>query len=444
MKWIISFFQANAFLQNSALLFAGTMTANILNYVFHFAMGRMVSPQAYGEVEAIVSLLAIITIPSSAIVIVATRYAARFKARNDVRKSERLFFLFHKKVFLFIFPLLFIGFFATPWVQSFLKIEDSFAIYFLWGLAFLSFFNAIAKGTMSGWQRFLGLGIVNASVSFVKLVFSVFFVWLGFSVGGVVGALLLSSVSGYILFLFILGRFRKKEYNKGKEKPTLEGNQPKNSVYTYAIPVLFSTFAFMMLGNADMVLAKHHLSPEDAGLYGALFIVSKTIFFFSSILAGVMFSMSAEEHEKSILHKTKNRSKIFRNAALLTLFICLISIVFFFLFPAFVLSIFFGEKYLAGTHLLGWFAVASSLYTLIYLFLQYFLSIHKTIIVWWVVLGVVAEAFAIYIWGYSIESIISLILLFHAIILSILVVYKMIEGSHFPLKCAIFQQNPIK
>ncbi|NCU42443.1 MAG: hypothetical protein EOM19_07050, partial [Candidatus Moranbacteria bacterium] len=138
ITFIVSTFKNSLFLRNSFLLFSGSMLANVFNYIFHFAMGRMVTPQVYGEMEAIVSLLAIITVPGSALVIVATQYASRAKARNDDGARDFLFHYLNKKIVQYGFPAFFGALLFTPFVAQFLKIEHEWAIVFLWMMMFLS------------------------------------------------------------------------------------------------------------------------------------------------------------------------------------------------------------------------------------------------------------------------------------------------------------------
>lgn len=384
------------------------MLANVFNYIFHFAMGRMVSPQVYGEMESIVSLLAIITVPGSALAIVATQYASRAKARNDVTAGDFLFSFLNKKIFQYGFPAFCIALLLTPFVAQFLKIEHELAIIFLWMMMFLSFFSSIAIGILSGWQRFFWVGVVNVVGAFSKLLFALLFVGLGFAVDGLIGSFLLASLVGYILSLAILKQIRKGGFRKKGGESDMD-NTITFSAKKYAFSVFFASLAIAILGNIDMVLAKYHLMPEEAGAYSALFIVSKIIFFVAGIMTSVMFAMSSEEHEKSSL-SGKNERKTFKKALALTLFFCAGSTMFFFLFPSFTLNIFFGKTYLHVSQYLGWFGLIVSLYTVSNFFLQYFLSIKEMTFVWWILGISLLEIPILFFWGENFFTIIILVL----------------------------------
>jgi O-antigen/teichoic acid export membrane protein len=415
MRLLISSFKESIFLKNSFLLFSGSMLANVFNYVFHFAIGRMVTPQVYGEMEAIVSLLAIITVPGSALVIVATQYASRAKARNDSDARDFLFHYLNTKIFQYGFLAFCGALLFTPFVAQFLKIEHQWAVIFLWMMMFLSFFSSISIGILSGWQKFFWVGLINVVGAFSKLVFALIFVTLGFAVDGLIGSFLLASFVGYILSLYVLKQIRKKDSQRedgGKKEKTSSSLAPGTitlSAKKYVLSVFFASLALALLGNIDMVLAKYHLTPEEAGSYGALFIVSKIIFFVAGIVTSVMFAMSSEEHEKSAL-SGKNECKTFKKALILTLFFCTGSTLFFFLFPSFTLSVFFGKTYLHVSQYLGWFGLMVSLYTLSNFFLQYFLSIKEKALVWWILGVALLEIPILFFWGQNLVSLMVLVL----------------------------------
>ncbi len=415
IAYITSTFKNSLFLRNSFLLFSGSMLANIFNYLFHFAIGRMVTPQIYGEMEAIVSLLAIITVPGSALVIVATQYASRAKARNDSNARDFLFRYLNTKIFQYGFLAFCGALLFTPFVAQFLKIEHPWAIIFLWMMMFLSFFSSISIGILSGWQKFFWVGLINVVGAFSKLVFAFIFVTLGFAVDGLIGSFLLASLVGYLLSLYVLKHIRKEDIQKKgaskKEKiiDSLARGAITLSAKKYVLSVFFASLALALLGNIDMVLAKYHLTPEEAGSYGALFIVSKIIFFVAGIVTSVMFAMSSEEHEKSTL-SGKNEQKTFKKALILILLFCTGSTLFFFLFPSFTLSVFFGNTYLHMSGYLGWFGLIASLYTLSNFFLQYFLSIKEKALVWWILGVSLLEIPLLFFWGEDLASLMTLVL----------------------------------
>jgi O-antigen/teichoic acid export membrane protein len=203
----------------------------------------------------------------------------------------------------------------------------------------------------------------------LKLLSVILLLRLGFAVSGVVGSYVLSTLFIYLMNLFLLKKFFQRNSSEEEVTTTLSFSAFKS----YIIPAFYGTLSVAILGNADMIFAKHHLDAAVSGGYGALSIAAKTIFFVTGVLTTVLFAMSAEESNHS-----KKDSQTFRLAVWLMVLVVSFSVVFFSLFPEFVVSVLFGEKYLSVSHSLGWFALAAGIYSLANFFLQYLLSLHET------------------------------------------------------------------
>lgn len=370
--------ESNAFLRNSVILFAGGMIANALNYVFHLAVGRMVSVEIYGEVESLISFMSIISVPAMALTMLATKYAACSKAENDKKSSRNLLAYLNKKVSLFFSPIFLLALAATPFLKIFLKLDSNVPLILMWVSMFLSFYFSITGGILSGWQKFKEASFAGVYGAAAKLIAGIILVKLGFALNGVIGSFLLGSAVSYAASIFALKFIFKKTVYKGEE----EGKQSENSVdfvslKKYVLPVFLGNLAIAIFGNIDMVVAKHNFDAVTAGQYGALAIVSKIIFFATGAIATALFSMSAENE-----HTKNNSLAIFKNAVFLVSAVSLVSALFYFLFPELILGLLFGNKYNEVSGLLGWFAILATIFSLVNLILQYLLSIHKTKIVY--------------------------------------------------------------
>jgi len=399
MMKLISHLFKNPFLRNSSILFAGTMIANVLNYIFHLVVGRMVSPSAYGEIESLISLLTIISVPAGTLTLIATKYAADMKATQDFSGTYKLSKYLTNKVLMYGAPLFLVFLLCTPLVQNFLKIESSVPILLLWGVMFFSFLSAATSGILTGWQKFTNTSLVGVLSTSLKLLAVLLFLKLGFTVSGVLGSFILSTLFIYLANLFLLKRFFQRN-TQGKQEETV---MTFSDMKSYVVPAFYGTLSIAILGNIDMIFSKHHLEATASGEYGALSVAAKTIFFVTGVLTTVLFAMSAEENKQG-----KKGSHTFRLAVGLTAFVAFGSIIFFSLFPEFVVSMLFGEKYLAVSHLLPWFALAAGVYSLANLFLQYLLSLHETRVTLFFLALAGLEILTLFFFGGSFYAIISI------------------------------------
>lgn len=366
-----TFSSDRALARNSAILFVGIMGASVLNYVFHLVIGRMVSIEEYGKIESLNSLIYIILIPTATLTMIVTKYGAGFKANDDKAGNRAFGRYLEKKIFVYGLPVFALFLLITPYVGNFLKIEERWPLVMLWILMFISFFSAVNSGILNGWQKFKSISAMNIWNAGIKLVFGALLVKLGFALSGAMGGYVLGGIVSYIASIIFL-RFIFSAKVDGLVKPVM-----RESLKAFIIPFFIGNLAINIMGNADMILAKHILDPTQAGQYGALTIVSKIIFFATGVIATVLFSMSSENH-----YKKNDPGKIFRNASLLMLAISACAVIFYFLFPALILKLLFGSKYTGVAGYLGWFAVMVALFSYVNLMFQYLLSIHKTKIVY--------------------------------------------------------------
>ncbi len=346
----------NPFAMNSIILFGGSMIGNVLNYVFHLAIGRMVSVEIYGEVESIISLINILAVPAMTLTFVATKFAAHSKADRKPEKSREIMNYLNKKVLKYGLPLFILALLLTPYVKNFIKIESNLPIIFLWIMMFLSFFTAITGGMLNGWQKFKKVSFVGIFSSIVKLVSAIILIFLGFELNGIVGSFLLGALASYIASLWTLKfifKSKKQLADKNEEQLVDFG-----SIKKYILPTFLATLTLNIMGNIDMVMAKHNLDALSAGQYGALTIVSRIIFFVTGVIATVLFSMSSEQN-----HQKGSSSRIMKHPTKHT---------------QHILSILFGAKYSDVSGYLGWFAILVSLYSFVNLVIQYLLSVQAT------------------------------------------------------------------
>lgn len=393
----------NPFLKNSAILFAGTMAVNALNYVFHLLLGRMASVELYGEIESLISLSHIISIPAATLGMIVIKYSAHTKAENNPYGSHLIFKAFNQKIITFGIPLFLLVLTITPLVKNFLKIDEYWPIILIWVLMLLGFFSAITSGILTGWQKFKETGWVSIISVLIKIIFGIGLLKIGFGASGVMGGFVLSGIILYILSIWVL-RFTKIKNVDSKE------NIDYSAMKKYLWPALMGVVSITILSNVDMVLAKNKLDAITSGQYGALSVASKAIFFATGILGSVLFSMSAEEN-----HKKGNSRKQLRNATLLTLLATVLATTFYFLFPKFVLGVFFGSKYNDVAQYLGWFAVMVSLFSFAHLFIQYLLSINRAKAALAFVSIALIEILAIFIFAKSIYGIISIVIIIQII-----------------------------
>lgn len=354
--------------RSSAIVFAGTMGANVLAYLYHLVMGRLLGPGGYGELSSLLSLLYIFTVPLLVAQMVIVKFVSGFKAHGEVGQSKSLFI---KSTKLFVFSGIIglpVAFIAAPWVTSFLHLSNPLLVILLYLLLLFSLLTMGATGILTGYQKFVWVSIMGIAAILVKLVLSIPFVAWG--VLGVVIASVLSAILLYGLY-FIPLRFLFSV----RRKPT---TLTWRAALGFTGPTLLTQLGITSLYSFDIILVRHFFDAKAAGLYAALAILGKIIFYASSAVPTVLFPLASERTAKGV-----RTGKLVLTAAAIVALISGVITAAYFLAPRFIIGLLFGNAYTGGEELLGRFAVFLTLFSVGNLVALASLAVGKTKI--WVI-----------------------------------------------------------
>jgi O-antigen/teichoic acid export membrane protein len=355
---------ASTLIRGSAVLMLGNLLVNLGNYIFNLLVGRFLGPVDYGVMAAVIALLYIISVPSTALNLIVTKFTSRFKAENEWDRLS-FFFLRLNKILLFsCFLVLLLFVFLSRPLANFLKIDSGLPVIFLGGLLGATLLSALGNSTLQGLLKFNFLAVSGALAVAVKLVLGLGLVWWGWAVGGALTGFLGGFLLPYLISFWPL-RFLFKEK---KETVKIDWGE----VAKFAAPAFFSTLGLTLLYTGDVVLVKHFFPAEEAGLYSALSLTARIILFVTAPIGMVMFPLISEKYTKK-----ESYAGLFLTALLLTTFIAVAATVFYALFPELVVKIFFGVDYLAAAPYLGRFAIFLSLYSLCNLFASFYLAVQR-------------------------------------------------------------------
>lgn len=334
--------------RNSAIVFAGSMTANVFAYIYHFCMGRLLGPSGYGELSSLLSLLYIFTVPLLVAQTVLVKFVSGFKAHGELSQAKSLFVSVTKLFLLFCLFGLPVAVIVSPWVTAFLHLPSAVLFILLYILFVFSLLSIPTISILQGYQRFTWVSIFVAGAVLVKLVLSIPFAKQG--VYGVLVAAIIASIIVYTLY-FIPLRFMIRI----KSKPT---NLTFRDMFGFTVPTLLTTLGITSLFSTDIILVRHFFSADTAGMYAALAILGKIIFYASSAVALVLFPVVAERTAQ----KKKAKKLIWTAIAGVSLMSAGLTF-FYFLFPEIIIRLLFGNAYTGAKTLLGIFGMFLALFS---------------------------------------------------------------------------------
>lgn len=390
----------------SMIMFVGSMGANVVNYLYHLLMGRILGPSGYGSLASIFSLLYIIGIVPGSTSFAIVKFIASAKDKEEaavIYKGIRKFIWQIGAVGFLILVIIFLP------IANFLHTEDKFGVFLTGPIFFFALVTLVNQASMQGVLKFIGqVGPVIVS-SIAKLVFGLLFVYLGFSVNGAIGGVFLAAVLAYLFSVIWKGGLFES-------KITSYDAFKLNDFLRYALPVLLQALAFTSLFTVDIIMVKHYLSAFDAGLYAALSTLGKIIYFAAQPVTATMFPIVSGRRARGEKYR-----KVFFAAFLVTAVISAGIVGFYYYFPEFTIGVLYGKEYLSARTELVWMGAFMGIYTISYLLVNFLLSVNKIKIVILPIFASTIQIIGLIIWHESIlrvvqVSIVSITALFLGLI----------------------------
>ncbi len=405
------------FSQNILLVFAGTTFVNVLNLVYQLLLAHQLTPVDFAAFNSLIAIFIIVSGPFGTYQQVIIKYIAEFHAQGRTERTKSLFsgllrILLITAVVLFIVCAL-----ASVTLTDKLKIPSVASGYLLAGSLALSILTPLFLGGLQGLEEFRWFAGISVVGAIFKVALTVFLLWIGMNVTGALTALLLS-----VIIPIACAYIPLKQYFTLKK---VKRDVPLLELFFYALPIATAMFCFMTLATFDMVMVKYFFSPEDSGKYSLAQMVGKIFLFLPGAISMVMFPRSAHLKAKNIeTHSTLQRSLLYSGG------LSLAALIFYNLFPGFVLTVLTGKAFPESIFLGRLFSISMTLYTLILILVQYFLSLKDFRFLPYLIGSTILQFAAIALVHSSLAQV-QYILCINAAIL--LAVHLMLSNTHRPL-----------
>lgn len=365
-------------LANSFIFFAGTMVLSVFNYLYNAFMGRFLGPADYSIIGSLLAFISIITIPTNAVATVAMRFTAYYHAKKETGTIHAFFRRFNKKLLILglAAAVLIIAF--SPILTNFLHLPSPIPVMLIAPIMIFAILLPLNRGILQGLQRF-GQAIFNQNIDpFLKLTLGLLLVKLGLGINGAVVAIVISSFVAYLASFWPLRPVLKV--------PATQIGRVPAEVKNFSAVALVAFLLATLLMNIDILLVKHFLPAHEAGLYTALSTMGKIILFVTTPVVSVMFPMISDLQGRDEKHY-----RVLLQSIILVLTVSLVGVTGYYLFPELIVKILYGSDYLPVASLLGLFGIVMMLYSLINLWINYFLSIGDRHFIWPLILSVIIE-----------------------------------------------------
>ena len=344
-------------LNGSIVLLVGSVFVSLANFGYNIGVARLLGPSDFSHAAAAVTILMLV----SALTLSFQLVCAKLVAKANTRKRKASVFQHLMKrawaigltlgAFMLLANSLLTAYLrlSTPWIIILLAV--GLAIYVPLG---------VKRGGLQGTCRFRGLSWNMAAEAIVKFLGAMVLIELGFGVLGAVAA-----ISASVILAFCLPdsarELRGPHALFGHTAPVGEARQ---AIVFFVGQVIIS--------NIDILMVKHFFRPDEAGLYAAIALVGRLLYFGAWSVICAMFPVSAESETK------KPAASLLAFPLLMVTGMSMVFVLILATFPAFVFQALFGSHFHTGVGglnlLLSMNAAATGVYAIAVVLITYEMS----------------------------------------------------------------------
>jgi O-antigen/teichoic acid export membrane protein len=336
----------------SIIMLLSTTLVSLLNFAYNVVMARMLGPSKFGHVTASVTLLML----ASAVTLSFQLVCAKFVARNQTPGAKAGVYraLLGKAWMLSL--AMGGGMIASQHrLANFLHFPDPrvLAVLAIGIAAYVPL--GVRRGALQGLCSFQRLSASFIIEAVTRLLTGAVLVAEGYGVFGAVGAISAAVLAAYFLPPF--GRELRVKTEPGEPASFREG-----------IQAIVFFVGQVTISNVDILLVKHFFAPDLAGLYAAVALVGRLLYFASWSVVSAMFPVTAA---------AKAQEESPRAVFLPLMVVVAISVVFIFtmsVFPHLIIHAIFGVEFHQGEPLLALYAAATGIYSLSVVIMAYEMS----------------------------------------------------------------------
>jgi O-antigen/teichoic acid export membrane protein len=350
---------ASTVLSGSLILLLGSLLVSVLNFLFNVIMARLLGPSLFSQAAAIVTLLMLLSCISLSFQMVC----AKFVARNETPGAKvAVYRTMRRQAWQVGGIVALVLLVAQKPIANYLRMPDSWVIAVLAiGMAFYNQLG-VKRGNLQGWCRFGPLSRNYIFEAASKLAIAILLVELGYGIWGVVGALSASIIAA----VFITGR-RAISAPEVRDATAVGDCIPAS--FGEGIQAIVFFIGQVIINNVDIILVKHFFASELAGLYAAVALVGRLLYFASWQVVSAMFPVSAASGDEQ--HSKKH---VLGLPLVIVSLMCLGFILGSTVFPGLIMHLLFGEGFHSGQSLLSLYAVSTALYALAMVLITYEMS----------------------------------------------------------------------
>ncbi|MEM7539344.1 MAG: oligosaccharide flippase family protein [Chloroflexota bacterium] len=390
-------------LKGSMLFFVSTTIVNGGNYLFNLILGRWLGPAAFADLNLIITLFLVVSFVTAGYQQTAAKFSAIHHANGDDNLLGGLRRWLGRNAWIVGTVVMLILGAGAPFWQTTFNTESFWPFVILAVSMPFYFAQGIDRGLLQGETRFGILALTYQAEMWVRLVISIALVALGWSVGGATIGVSISILAAWLI---------ARQAGRGLPPAQMLDATERRAILLFAGPVIVAETSLILINNSDVLIVKLFFDSATAGHYAALALIGRMVFFATWSIVVTMFPVVAQRQERGEDH----RSLLFISLGMVSV-VSIIIIGATLIMPNFIVTILFGEAYQPIVPLLWLYAVATALYALGNVIVNYRLSLGNGLGTTFALVAGVAQVAALWF--------------FHASLAQVVLVQIAIMGSLF-------------
>lgn len=393
---------------SGSFLFVSTLVVSAGNYSINLVLGRWLGPSDFSEASLIITFMLMVSFFALAFQLTAAKYIATFEGDTNLQlKGAFIGWLIKKALFVGFILMLFVeilSFFLQDFFQT-----SSYFPFIIFGLGLpVYLLMSVNRGVLQGLLNYKKLAFNYQYEMWVRLFVSIALVYAGYGVNGV--------AIGLIVSFLVTWWFSRVHYSKLSPKINIE----YKSITKFLLTILAYECSQILINNSDILLVKHFYQPFEAGLYAALALIGRIVYFGTWTVVTMLFPIVIKLEKEG-----KSHIKYFFGGLGLVATMAAAIVGFCYFYPEILVSILFGKEYLTIAPLLWQYAVATALFACSNVFVYYHLSLDQHQPVWITIIAGIAQIALISNYHQSFKQVI------HVQILLMLVLFVTMVCFHF-------------
>lgn len=355
----------NDLIRHGALVLVSQTAVNLLSFAFHVLVSRRLGVESYGSLNALLAGFTVLTVPAAIVTTIVAKYAGEFRATGDSARLRALTVRVGSLLGAISLGVFVAGAALSPAIGGYLHIADLGAVLLTVAILALNVVLPVLRGVFQGVEDFRAFSVSVVLEAVIKVALALVFTGLGWGVLGALGAWAAGSALSLVWTGAVLGlRYRAA--------PLAD--------LTFDVPRLLRTsggvalamVCIASLGFSDVVIVKHVFDDRTAGLYAAMSLAGKMLFWLVAFVPTIILP-------RAVSLRALGRSALpaMFGAMAMVAVLAAAGLAIFWYAPAAVIATLTGSAYLAAAPLLFPYGIASSLLAVLNTVVLYKIGIHR-------------------------------------------------------------------